>query len=220
MENLTFDTMLDKLRGNENFSFQRWGDGEFQCLLGYDGANCDGTQYTPELGLSLAAVLLADQTGHYGIQPKCLADMGEKIHEWIADNNCDAKWGNADILHDASIEGRIGEFVKALKGRKVIFVGNHRLQPIADSLQAPRVTVPTSHVWKWYRQVYGDLLDHISKDCVILYSMSIPTNILINQISAEYGESVTQISCGSMWEPYAGYRIRRYHQKIIDREFV
>jgi hypothetical protein len=221
MDKLTFDTMLTKLEERENFSFQRWGDGEWNSVRGVCGRNCDGSQYYPEQGLALALCLLTDQFGYMGIQPFALKRMGAEISEWCQDNRCMVKWCDADIIHDASIADRIPEFVKVLKTRNVIFVGPERLSPIANKLRAAHVKVPMSKVWKWRSTIYSDIQEeiaHYGKDVVILYSMSMPTNTLIRQIYLEYGDTLTQISCGSVWDAYAGFQTRRYHKQIIERE--
>ena len=221
MDKLTFEVMCVKLLKNENFSLQRFGDGEWNAVMGVQGMNCDSHCYYPEMGLALALCLLDKQRGYMGLQPFAMDRMGEKIDEWIANNGCTVEWCNADVLHDASIAGRIGEFIMALRGRKVIFVGPARLSRIATQLQAAHIIVPLTNVWKWRSTIYSDIQEQVSyfgRDVVILYSMSMPTNTLIRQLDIEYGNTITQISCGSMWDAYVGVASRRYHKQIIERE--
>jgi hypothetical protein len=218
MWELTYEDMCRKLAEKENFSFSRWGDGEWQSVFGVNGRNCDGHPFYADLSLSLASVLLQDQVGHMGMQPKAIRDMGEKIDAWCIVNGCGVEWCDADLLHEASIDDRLDELGVQLLKRKVIFVGPHRLKEIAWKFKANHVKVPLTHAWRYYRQIYGDLQDQIDKDVVVLYSMSMGTNVLINQIAREYGDVVTQISCGSLWEPYAyGGVTRKYHKKIMRR---
>lgn len=221
MASLTFDDVCAKLRARENFSFQRWGDGEWNSVTGVKGSNCDGAEYYPEQGLALSLCLLDKQRGYMGLQPFAVKRMGDKISEWCKENGCMVDWCDADILHDASIADRIPEFRKALRRRNVIFVAPKRLSLMAHDLQAAHVVVPLSKVWKWRSTIYSDIQEqiaHYGKDTVILYSMSMPTNTLIRQIHMEYGDTVTQISCGSLWDAYCGFQTRRYHADIIRRE--
>ena len=46
---MTFKEHIDKIVNKEMYSFSRWGDGEWLCLLGAKGMNCDKHQYFPEL---------------------------------------------------------------------------------------------------------------------------------------------------------------------------
>ena len=40
---------IEKIKKKENFSFTRWGDGEWFCVMGVNGQNCDGHKYFPEM---------------------------------------------------------------------------------------------------------------------------------------------------------------------------
>ena len=220
MDKLTFDDILAKIRATTNFSLQRWGDGEWGSVMGASGSNCDGHKYFPEMSLALKLCLLDKQRGYMGMQPLAIEKMGQEIATWCKENKCMVEWCNADVLHEASIADRIGEFVTALQKRKVIFVGSPRLSQIATQLHAAHIIVPLSNVWKWRSTIVSDIQEQIAyfgEDVVILYSMSMPTNTVIRQIEMEYGNKVTQISCGSVWDCYCGYQTRRYHQEIIDR---
>lgn len=217
MYKLDYDSLLEMLRDAQNFSFSRWGDGEWNCVFGVEGENCDGMEYDKEMGLSLAAVLMQTQRYYFGMQPKAVKDMGRDIDAWCKENAVDIKWCNADMIHDASIAGRLGEMIEAMAGRKVIMVANERLHPVAERLKCHRVDVPLRHAWRYYRQIYGDLMDQVDKDCVVLYSMGMATNVMIHQVYSEFGDRLTQIDAGSVWEPYCNIVSRRYHKNIIGR---
>ena len=54
--NLTFNDInfyIELLKSNKKFSFTRWGDGEWSCAFGVQGANCDSHTYFPEMGKGL-----------------------------------------------------------------------------------------------------------------------------------------------------------------------
>jgi hypothetical protein len=206
--------ICNKLLNNENFSFARYGDGEWSCVFGKRGGNCDGHPYNADLGLALSLCY------YMGIQPKALRDMGREIMDWQESMQTMIEWCDADVLHNASTQGLLHEFTKALGTRRCVFVGPERLSPIATKLSAPHVIVPLQNVWRWYRQIYGDILDQIDKDVVILYSMSMATKPMIHRIHEEYGDTVTQVDCGSVWDVYAGFPTRRYHQDIIRKGYT
>jgi hypothetical protein len=43
------------------------------------------------------------------------------------------------------------------------------------------------------------------------------SNVIIAQFAREYGNTITQIDAGSVFDPYCGVQTRRYHHKIIER---
>jgi len=217
---LDFDEMCRKLRDVENFSFCRFGDGEWSCVLGRNGMNCDKHRYLLELSLSLAFVLLQPQRFYCGMQPKGMRDLGDDIKRWIVSNECELEWCNADIIHDASIEGRLGELWTAARRRKKILVGPNHLKPIANKYGCGYVFVPDRNCFKWRTTIEADIgeeLAHAGKDAVILYCASMLTEVLIDSIHTAYGDTLTQIDAGSALDPYVGVNSRRYHKQIIER---
>ena len=50
---MNFEQVILKLRNNDPFHLSRWGDGEFLCMLGAKGHNCDDHDYTDELSHEL-----------------------------------------------------------------------------------------------------------------------------------------------------------------------
>lgn len=45
--------ILNKLENNENVIFAKFGDGEYLCMSGVKGANCDGDSYSNSLAKAL-----------------------------------------------------------------------------------------------------------------------------------------------------------------------
>ena len=218
MDNLTFDDICRKLTERDNFSFQRVGDGEWHAILGDSGMNCDNHPYYHEMSLALAMTLLQDQACYMGMQPFALKRLGARIHEWIADNGCDIKWCDADIIHDASTDGRLGELHDALRGRKIILVGPNHLRQIAQKMQAVYVNCPDKYpCWKAWTTMYTDMSEQLEKDTVVLYCAGMPSGVMIDKACREYGNTITQLDLGSALDPYAGRLSRRYHQKILER---
>src|SRR5210317_64019 len=54
---LNTEQMTDKIRSGIHFAFSRMGDGEFDCILGNTGANCDGHEYYKEMGIELGDII-------------------------------------------------------------------------------------------------------------------------------------------------------------------
>jgi len=213
--------MCRKLAGNENFSFSRWGDGEFAVALGDVGENCDGAKYYSDLGEALRLVLRSKPEYYLGMQPKGMRDMGDRITKWLADEGLDFDWCNADIIHDASIAGDLDLLSQSLKGRRVICVMPQKLAKFAQYMRAPQIVVPPRIGWKYYRTNYADLCDeieYIGDDAVVLYCAGMSSEVFIHHVWNDYGDKVTQIDLGSVLEPYVtGKPTRRYHVGILER---
>ena len=57
IKNNPIEFYIDKITNKDNFSFTRWGDGEWFCSMGVPGQNCDGHKYFPEMRESLNTAL-------------------------------------------------------------------------------------------------------------------------------------------------------------------
>jgi hypothetical protein len=113
---LTYKLMMQSIQDGKRFAFSRWGDGEWSCLLGSGGGNCDGHEYFDSLGKRLREVLRTNPKYFLGMQPKALSMdvLREKIVMWCGENEVtlnDERWCNADMLHDASIAMELMPFV-------------------------------------------------------------------------------------------------------------
>jgi len=220
--------MLEKLRKKEPFQYSRWGDGEWQCVLGYEGQNCDGHRYFPSLRMALIEVLRDNPKYYMGMQPKAYRTMDMAIDPWCDVNEVNIDWCNADILHDASIAGRLDEFLKLLSTGRVFMVSHDRICSAINNEVARRFMsdlwicfdIPLNNCWNIHEGLLHELSEYIGmqRPPVILYCASMMSKVLIHKINQMFGDTITQIDCGSVFDPYAGYATRRYHQAIIDRE--
>ena len=218
MDNLTFEVMCVKLLKRENFSFQRLGDGEWHAILGDEGMNCDNHPFYDDLGLALSLTLLRPQICYMGMQPFAIDRLGARIAEWEELHGCKIEWCDADIIHDASIAGKIGEMFMAMRGRKKILVGPSHLKPIADQLQATYIHCPDKYpAWKAWTAMYADVVDAVDQDAVVMYCASLASGVLIDKACREYGETITQIDVGSALDVYVGKCSRRYHAGVMQR---
>ena len=60
----TIDDYTANLNSGTVFAQSNWGDGEWQIVLGWEGRNCDGVEYTPALRADLIKAL-DDHGDHY-----------------------------------------------------------------------------------------------------------------------------------------------------------
>jgi len=223
---MRFDDMLNKLKGREPFAFSRWGDGEWSAVLDVEGENCDGHRYFPDMSRRLREVLMDNPPYIFGMQSKAQQDMGLQINAWIHRHMHDREWADADILHDASIAGRMSEFFDACSvHEQIVFVGCYESARILFSSFCIDVRTPKRNAWLAYESTKGRIIDQFfyqffdgENPTIILLSCGMMANVLIHDLWQMFGNTVTLIDCGSVFDPYLGVASRRYHKQILERE--
>ena len=219
---LTYNILLDMLRAKEQFAFSRWGDGEWACVLGHKGKNCDGHQYHKSLSVALGNILKRRPAYYMGMQPMAMRNMGASIRGWLNCYQAGRAWHDADMLHTASMADRLGDFWKILKDRQVVLVSSFNPDEIGRvPLDVKTVNVPIKDAWLYYDNVLS-MLSYTAKNCVsdgavFLFCSGMMTNVLIDEMYKEYGDRFTLLDCGSLFDPLVGRNTRNYHKKIIER---
>jgi len=161
---------------------------------------------------------------YMGLQPLSVSHMHNKIAPYLEG----IEWFDADSLHNASIDGRLGEFVDALtsKRRPIILVGPEHLESLTfikpvrtftsmDAGNDIQILVPDKNCWTHYEQVKELLSQCISPRCVVLYCCSMMAEVLIHDFATV--KNITQIDCGSVFDPYCGKDSRSYHKKLTSK---
>lgn len=204
-EEATYKTIVDNLKQGINFKFARYGDGEIYCMHGKSGTNCDGHVYFPDLGGKLLESIEKEPSYMVGIQPLSVSHLPELVTEYFGRFK---KLYNSDVLHSASIDGRLGDFFDALKGRYIIVVGPVHL---ADLFECVHIVIPSKNCWLDYDKIVERLGFHLKQDAVVLLCASMMSEVIIKHFEKE---SATFIDVGSCLDPYAGVYSRRYHYKL------
>lgn len=206
----TFDRICQMLRDGENFKFARFGDGEAACMLGKIGKNCDGHEYFPDLGMALNDAFYSNPKYMVGIQP-LMVQQGtwDKLisqREGYPKNIYDA-----DVLHSASIDGRLGEFINACNTRNVILVGPSHLSELAMRNEWDFVQIPNKNCWLSVKETIREILEYTIEWSVILICASMASEYIIHWFRDYYN---ALIDCGSVFDPYVGKLSRSYHHKL------
>jgi hypothetical protein len=202
---MTFKEHIDKIVNKEMYSFSRWGDGEWLCLLGAKGMNCDKHQYFPELREALRRVLESSPKYILGLQNHAKKSMGNAIDDTTSLFNLE--WVASDIFHNASINGELPLLIDALKGRNVVLVGAKHLKGFNGW---EFIEVPSVDCWLNYEETLKELEQTITKDDVVLFCASMMSNVLIDKLNGK----ATLIDVGSVFDPYVGVKSRTYHKTL------
>jgi hypothetical protein len=209
-EEITFQKICQRLKERWAFKFARYGDGEWNCIFNKTGQNCDNHTYFPDLGASLRRVLLSKPSYMMGIQPLSMSyERTQQIKDFCSGLNI--QWVNADTLHNASIDGKLGDFINALAGRYIILVGPAHLSGFF--VNCVHIVIPSQNCWLEYEQIRQQIEFHVDgvNNAVVLLAASMMSEVLIDDFS-DYHH--TFIDIGSVLDPYCGVKSRRYHHKL------
>lgn len=207
----TFDTICQKLRSGENFKFARYGDGEAACMLGKIGHNCDGHEYFPELGAALNNAFYSNPDYMVGIQP-LMVQQGT-WSKLIQREGYPKNIYDADVLHSASIDGRLRDFVESIQDRHVIVVGQTHLRMLFEKV----IEIPERNCWNEFNDIseeifiqyeYARLAGGVKT--VFLLCASMMSEVLIHRFK---DRDCTIIDCGSVFDVYCNKPSRSYHKK-------
>lgn len=197
------------------FTFSRWGDGEWRCVLDKGrGANCDGHAYFPELCEELRQVLIRKPSYLMGMQHMAERMYGPQIAAWLKEHDLEQqRWLDADVFHYAVIKGGIHSLLAEMARHPLIVVGPAHLRK-ANAVLPYRafVDVPPKNCYL----VKDDIIHaikHVMEDAktytVISISAGMPAEVIIDAVHAGLGEHAI-IDFGSIWDPWAGVYSRRY----------
>lgn len=212
----------DRIRAGQPFSFARYGDGEWNAIVGTAGENCDGHSFFPELGSDLAEALRHPGRYVYGMQPFALKTMGRKIIDWCRRERIDVPWCDADVFHDANKEGRLLPLVSALRGVPVILVGPDHLQVVPDRLFPCQsfLRIPARQCYLEKERILAEVseaLARATRPTVVALSASMLANVIVHELHPRFGDRHWLLDLGSLWDVYAGVRSRGVYE---DRDWT
>lgn len=207
---------VDKINAGEPFSFVRYGNGEWDCILKLYHTTRSGSQkFTPELRQALSASLTELREGEYYRAIQSLSFLERigilpKAEAWLAENELYIPWHNGEVFTRAAIKGRLYPLVAALKKQRVVMVGPKWTMklPFANVF----VPVRSRNCWTQVEDIKAQLRD--IQNAVISFSAGPTAKVLIHYLYPIIGNSCWLIDFGSLWDPYCGVNSRRYHKRM------
>lgn len=209
MKELTFDLICENLKNGINFSWSRWGDGEWSAVLQTrpGKANCDGHQFFPDMGARLKDILESKPEYYLGLQ-RLGAEQNADNPEFqrLRDLNT---WTEMELLTRASLRGRLFEMDTS---KTLVMVGNNHLAQLGffDLF----IGIPLVNCWQKYEETKAHLFEMVAAGDVVYYCASMMSNVLIDDMYKKHRNTITQIDCGSVFDPYSGRNTRTYHSKV------
>ena len=247
---LDISAMVEKFKIRENFSFARYGDGEFAAILNDPlkvEKNCDGHKYYPEMGRKLGEILASDPPYFVGIhQDKKTQDatINWLIREglmWMDDNGRPF-WNNRPfaanaVFHDAVIGKKranasveyeetpgqyLDAFWNALECRNVLIVAPDYIKHQQKILHAEFLPIPGQETFLHVDSITERAIRKLGgiEDPVVLICASMTAPILVHRLWREYGDLGTFIDFGSTFDPFVGMPSRSFHSKAFLHESI
>lgn len=203
------------IRQRTPFTFARWGDGEWRAVLGTTrGANCDRHPFFPEMGDELRQVLRDQPDYLMGMQPLAARMFEDKIRRWLDNNKLVFDWVDGDVLHRAAGNGRLGKFIHALQGRRVVMVGPDHLKRINRLVPYDCfVDVPPRNAYLAKEKIVRGIrsaVEAADEPAVVSVSASMPAEIILHELYRPLGRRHTLFDAGSLWDQYVGVKSRKY----------
>ena len=146
-----------------------------------------------------------------GIPPSLYRGWFEDIESVI---NPNIKPINSEILHSRPFK-EFKDFLKLLKTKNTLLVGPEYLNSL--NFFSDHTVIPEKFVWDHTENIMVKIRQFISNNDnpIIVYSASIATNIIIDELYGEYKNSITQIDLGSTLDPHAGVISRSGHRNYM-----
>ena len=144
--NNSLEFYIDKLKTNEKFSFTRWGDGEWSCVFGAKGHNCDKHQYFESMSTELTEALVNDKEYYKATWPMSvpmLRNISHLILGMKEQYNLKDNWVDARVWEESAIQDTIGPLIKQLEKMDFVIVSEKSKKDLpikyTDFIEVPEV---------------------------------------------------------------------------------
>jgi len=217
VDNLPLSWYVEKLARGEPFSFARYGDGEWNAILGVKGANCDGHEYFPTLGAALRGAIERPLPYYYAMQRSALRDMGLRIARFLEKHRgAVRRWHDADVFHRASGKGLLFPLVRQLRCMDIVIIGPPHLRPLSDGVVPYRhfIEISPRNCFVAADDIRAQALAYGQgrRGIVYAFSASMTANVIIHDLFPQLGGSNWLIDFGSLWDAFAGAPSRGYQR--------
>lgn len=211
-----FTYYVDRIRDGHHFTLTRWGDGEWATVLGIEGMNCDGNTYFPDMGDRLKETLLKPHPYpyHYGLVKIAREVYSSEIDFFCLKNNVQITWADGTVFVDAVRSARLYKLIQVLIDKKIVYVGPSTIRSLSaiDIDYATFIDVPMIDAWLQYYvilQMVEVAIENHNPD-ILGVSAGMLTEVLLYDLYDKFGDSLTMIDFGSLWDGFLGRKTRSY----------
>lgn len=207
-----------------HFAQASYRDGEWACMLGRKGGNCNGEAYTADLGAALRQTLTEprgqwcvfwwqqDGTGS-GVRRQALA--------WLRLHEPDVRWLPDRPIGRANELGLARPIFEAMRRRRIVLVGPQHLAQLTMLPVAAHVVVPDATAWQQTDRIVDEALAVVRPDDLVLFAAGMASNVMIWRMWPTLRGRATLLDIGAVLDPYAGvfsrgvYRDQRWQSEIM-----
>lgn len=217
MKQMPLSEYVELLNNNTPFSFSRFGDGEWNSILGTEGANCDGHTFYPELSNALKSAVVSPYPYLYGMQNFAIKNMGRQIHAFLKKNNVSIIWNNSDVFHYANCAGELNPLLRALRNKKIVMIGPRHLHQALDRLfhVDTFMEIPDTNCFTAVASIEQAIREYsLNKNGIVYaFSASMAANCMIHDLYPELGATNWLVDFGSLWDIYVGVKSRSVYNR-------
>lgn len=215
----TVDDYIKLLRDKTYFTQANYGDGEMSCIIGEPGKNAQGEDYIRPLQQDLIRTIKEPRFTWFGFNPG--KKIQGKVFNWFAYTFPENRFPFTfkpvwkEILVEANVKGNFGGFIKAIRERKVVYVGPKHLigiKPIVNYVDFIEVPLPNAYlaVNNTVNKVRESIAKH--NPDIILWSSGMATNVAMWRLIPSFPK-LSMLDCGALFDPYVGVTSRGAYRK-------
>ena len=217
IKNLPVSWYVDKIQNGEPFSLGHYGDGEWQCIFNQHRqrftANCEGTQYTPELSKALDESLKFKSENFYFATPAMLAKYPYQEYAKLIDQITDIEFVEKNVWNDAMCNGELGSLIRAFREKNVCIISNRMLRGLTFLNYDKYIEIGYPDCFDSLERVTKEILDY-GKEGIYLFACGIPASLFVQAVHGKIPNSWF-LDLGSIWDGFVGIG----GQRATRREF-
>jgi hypothetical protein len=211
---------INKIINSEVFSFTRFGDGEWLCMNGAQGANCDNHRYTADLRAGLLAAVQSKYDYYkakWNPGIKQFDDNSAMINNLVSKYGSHVNWVDANIWIDLVLEGKVSEIIEPLNNVNTIIVSDNIKRSVPINY-VDFIEIPSVNCFNAKDQIKESIISMVNQynKPLFAFSASMATNVIVDELFPIIGDKCWMIDFGSIWDPYVGNIIRSYHREYKD----
>lgn len=209
---LSIEEFVSNLEEERGYSFARYGDGTFLGMQGQTGLNCDGSPIHPNQTYLLEKSILDNSITH-GMGDLALSVA--KADLWLEARGIEIEWYDCNVMHTASIQGRLSPFIRLLKKRRTVLIGPWHVQQLKSIPLQAFITVHPTHAFYELPRLEKAAVRNIerSKANTVLISAGTAAPVLVSRLHKHFPE-INVIDTGSLWDPYVGVFSRKVFRRL------